>query len=103
MTSRKNQVLFRLNDKEFNRLMRDVKRTGLSREAYLRKLVMGAEIKELPNINYVSIIYELSKIGTNMHQIAIKAHKYGFIDTPMYDTAYEQVQETLGKIMQSLY
>ena len=103
MTTRKNQVLFRLDDKEYKHLMCDVKRTGLSREAYLRKLVMGAEIKELPTMDFINIIYELRKIGTNMHQIAMKAHKYDFIDVPMYENAYEQVQETLGKIMQAIY
>ncbi len=103
MTTRKNRIQFRLTDKELEKLNRNVKKCGMSREAYLRKVISGVTPKELPTIDYISIVYELSKIGTNIHQIAIKAHKFNFIDAPLYEETYEQLQDTLGKIMSALY
>ncbi len=103
MRNRNNRIVFYLNDSELKRLNSNVKKCGMSREAYLRKVISGVTPKELPTIDYISIVYELSKIGTNIHQIAIKAHKFNFIDAPLYDETYEQLQDTLGKIMSALY
>ncbi len=92
-----------MNDDEFEKLNGDVNKCGLSREAYLRKLVFGAEVKELPTKDFTKIIYELSMLGNNIKQIAIKAHKLNFIDTPLLNKTCEQIQLTLSKIIERIY
>ena len=49
---RKIEVKVRLNEKEKAKLDRDVSRTGLSREAFLRTLIMGRNVKELQPMDF---------------------------------------------------
>ena len=48
MRKRNVSILFRLNKKEAEALDKKVKKSGLSREAYLRQLISGAVPKEAP-------------------------------------------------------
>lgn len=103
MNVRKNQILFRVTDKELEQININVKKCGLSREAYLRKVSLGITPKELPTMDFLNIIYQLRMIGNNIHQIAVKANTLNFIDAPLYRKNYEELQEVIGSIMGAIY
>lgn len=103
MNVRKNQILFRVTDKELEQININVKKCGLSREAYLRKISLGITPKELPSMDFLNIIYQLRMIGNNIHQIAVKANTLNFIDAPLYRKNYEELQEVIGSIMGAIY
>lgn len=103
MNVRKNQILFRVTDKELEQININVKKCGLSREAYLRKVSLGITPKELPSMDFLNIIYQLRMIGNNIHQIAVKANTLNFIDAPLYRKNYEELQEVIGSIMGAIY
>lgn len=103
MNVRKNQILFRVTDKELERININVKKCGLSREAYLRKISLGITPKELPSMDFLNIIYQLRMIGNNIHQIAVKANTLNFIDAPLYRKNYEELQEVIGSIIGAIY
>ena len=52
MRKRDVAVLFRLNRKEAEALDKKVKKSGLSREAYLRHLIEGAVPRDAPPPDY---------------------------------------------------
>lgn len=60
-------------------LNRQVKRSGLRREPYLRALITGTEIKEHPPEQWAEIVRQLSAIGNNINQIAHIANTTGHI------------------------
>lgn len=103
MNVRKNQILFRVTDKELEQININVKKCGLSREAYLRKVSLGITPKELPSMDFLNIIYQLRMIGNNIHQIAVKANTLNFIDAPLYRKNYEELQEVIGSIIGAIY
>lgn len=103
MNVRKNQILFRVTDQELEQININVKKCGLSREAYLRKISLGITPKELPSMDFLNIIYQLRMIGNNIHQIAVKANTLNFIDAPLYRKNYEELQEVIGSIMGAIY
>lgn len=103
MNVRKNQILFRVTDQELEQININVKKCGLSREAYLRKVSLGITPKELPTMDFLNIIYQLRMIGNNIHQIAVKANTLNFIDAPLYRKNYEELQEVIGSIMGAIY
>lgn len=103
MNVRKNQILFRVTDQELEQININVKKCGLSREAYLRKVSLGITPKELPSMDFLNIIYQLRMIGNNIHQIAVKANTLNFIDAPLYRKNYEELQEVIGSIMGAIY
>ena len=101
--SQTHQILFRLNDCDYEKLLKDVEKTGLTREAYLRDLVREKQPKELPPIQFQDVLRELRQINVNMNQIAMKAHTLNFIDAPFYSQCHKDLQASVGKIMRAVY
>lgn len=82
---RSHDLHLRLNDDELEKLNAAVAKTGLSREAYLRKLIAGQQPKALPPPDFRPLMRQLYYIGNNLNQIARKANALNIIDTQKYD------------------
>lgn len=91
-------ILFRLNRKEAEMLDKKVKKSGLSREAYLRHLINGIVPRDAPPPDYYSMMRELHRIGNNLNQIAQKAHTLQVMDVKRYDENIKQFQAAINKI-----
>lgn len=83
MRTRNNQLLFRLNDEELEQLHELVKRSGRSKEGFVRASVLGHRLCEKPDPEFYKIMRELSAIGNRVNQLAVKANALDFVDTPM--------------------
>ena len=83
--------------------MRQVKKTGLSRESYIRALIMNRQPKEQPPADYLSVLKELRGIGRNMNQIALKANAIGFINASAYWDECKELEKAIGKLMEEVY
>ena len=77
MRKRNVHIQFWLDKKEAEALQKKVKKSGLSREAYLRHLVNGLEPQDAPPPDYYAMMRELHGIGNNLNQIAIHANTVG--------------------------
>jgi hypothetical protein len=78
MVKRNIKITFRLNAKENQKLKKDVKKTGLSQETYIRTLLGGYAPKEMPPPDYHTMMRELKAIGNSINQIAARANTTGF-------------------------
>ena len=76
MRKRNVQILFRLNDEEAAYLYELVEKSGHSKEALLRSMLMGYRLCEKPDPEFYKIMRELSAIGNRINQL-------GFVDAPM--------------------
>ena len=83
MRNRKVQILFRLTNDEAEQLHELVRKSGRSREAFLREMVKGYQLCEKPDPEFYRIMRELSAIGNRINQLAAKANALGFVDAPM--------------------
>lgn len=83
MRNRNVQILFRLNEDEAEHLQALVRKSGRSREAFLRDMIKGYRLSEKPDPEFYKIMRELSAIGNRINQLAVKANALGFVDTPM--------------------
>ena len=83
MRNRKVQILFRLTDDEAEQLHELVRKSGRSREAFLREMVKGYQLCEKPDPEFYKIMRELSAIGNRINQLAAKANALDFVDAPM--------------------
>ena len=79
------QVLVRFDRKEYEAMTKKVSKTGLSRENYIRQLVAGSQPKCRPPQEYSDMMEQLYRIGSNLNQVAAKAHTLGVIDVQRYD------------------
>jgi len=102
MRKRNVPIMFRLNRKEAEALDKKVKKSGISREAYLRHLITGVVPKDAPPPDYYSMMRELHKVGNNLNQIAQKAHMLNVIDVKRYDEAVREYEAVVKLIMEAV-
>ena len=60
----------RLTEKQHLHLKIQAQKSGLKMEPYVRKLIMGFEVKARPPNEYAQLIKEVNAIGNNINQIA---------------------------------
>ena len=102
MRKRNIAILFRLNRKEAEALDKKVKKSGLSREAYLRHLIHGLMPRDTPPPDYYNMMRELHKIGNNLNQITQKAHVLNVIDVQRYDQEMHKFDKAVQKITEAV-
>lgn len=103
MVARPIKIDLRLSSQELEYLNKNVRKTGLSREGYLRKLIYEIQPKESPPAEYFEILQDLRQINNNLNQIAVKANAIGFVDTAEYWKNVKWLQKSVGRIMEALY
>lgn len=74
---------FWFSREEAQDLQKKAKRTCLTEAALVRLLVRGYEPKERPDERFYDAMRQLSAIGNNINQLAVKANALGFVDVPM--------------------
>ena len=102
MRKRNVAILFRLNRKEAEALDKKVKKSGLSREAYLRHLISGVVPRDAPPPDYYSMMRELHRIGNNLNQIAQKAHILNVLDVQRYDRDMRLFEDIVKRITEAV-
>lgn len=98
MRKRSVHIQFWLNKKEADSFNKMVKRSGLSRESYLRHIINGLVPTDVPPPDYYTMMRELHAIGTNLNQIAQKAHVLNAIDVKRYDESTAMLKKAIVEI-----
>ena len=83
--------MIRLEKDEFERITALAQATVLSREEFIRRALRGTTIRQRPPAEYGEIVRELRRIGSNVHQLLLKARTLEFVDEIM-------LQETVDAI-----
>lgn len=102
MRTRNRGVLLYLSDDELSYLDNLVSKSACTREAYLRSLIKGVIPADKPPPDYLSMMYELHAIGTNLNQIAQKANTLGVIDSARYDAETKNLSRAITEIVQAV-
>ena len=68
------KICLRLNAEEAEKLIANAKACGLTRTAYLRRLLSGYDLKPRPSAELEALRTEIHQIGNNINQIARKAN-----------------------------
>ena len=93
MRKRNVQILFRLTEEEAEHLNELVRKSGRSKEAFLREMVKGYQLCEKPDPEFYRIMRELSAIGNRINQLAVKANALGFIDTQKLNSELDRLHK----------
>lgn len=99
MIKRNIEIKVRLSRKEADDLAKRVRKSRLSREAYLRHLINGVVPREAPPPEYFDFMRELQRVGNLLNQIAQKAHVLNVIDVKRYDEACRMLEKTLRDVV----
>ncbi len=74
------EIYFSKNELEV--LTKKVRKSGLSREGYCRRILNGATVKENPPAEVPLLIREVRRVGYNIDQILKRANSIGLLDVP---------------------
>ena len=70
MEKRSIVIPLRLNAGEIKRLNRQAENAGLSREEFLRSLILGAELRPRPCTHHADLLRKLAGLCNNANQLA---------------------------------
>lgn len=102
MRTRNKQIHIYLTEEEYNNLTAKVKKTNLSREAYIRAVLADTVPVELPPIDYTSLLKELNRVGSNINQLAAKAHSLGLLNYKEFRTEADKIDYVVDTMLASL-
>ena len=77
MRKRNHVIPVRLNTKELRFLEEQVEKSGLSREEYIRSIVMGGEVRARPCEHHTELLRKVSGLCNNANQLARRANSTG--------------------------
>ena len=95
MRERNRRFSLWINDKEFEYLTKQAEIAGLKKEPFIRKLIMGKEIRPRPPDAYYELIKKINPIGININQIAHIANAERHISDQRIDEAVKMVGEIM--------
>lgn len=82
MRKRNIQKIVRFSRDEAQDLQKKARKACLSEAGLIRLLLRGYEPREKPDERFYDVMRELSSIGNNINQLAVKANALGFVDAP---------------------
>lgn len=91
---RNHALTLRLNDDEWEHLKNLVEATDYTTQTFLRKMILGEEVKPKRPEQFRDLLYELSAIGNNINQIARVANARQTVK----QTDLDAIQEMQAKI-----
>ena len=78
MRKRNHVVPVRLNAKELRHLDGQVAKSGLSREEFLRSLILSAQLQTKPCEHHAELLRKIAGLCNNANQLAHVANSTGF-------------------------
>lgn len=100
--TRTHEIHLRLNDWEYQWLMRNAAKCGLSQQAYLRKLCLDKQPTERPPMELIDILRNIQQINNHMNQITMKAYATGAVDGMAYWKNVSWLKEVVSLLITEL-
>lgn len=98
MRKRNIQILIRLNENENKILLKSIEETGMTKGKYIRSLICGNVPRQKPSVDFFDTINQLRRIGNNLNQLVMIAHKTGSIDIVRYKRDIAELNENILEI-----
>ena len=94
MRKRNHVIPVRLNTKELRFLEEQVEKSGLSREEYIRSIVMGGEVRARPCEHHAELLRKISGLCNNTNQLAHVANGCGMAGEESIREMFRMTKET---------
>lgn len=98
MRKRNRQIIFRLTEREYQHLKRQIDLTGLSMSACFRTLIAGQQLSPRPPEELRDLIRELNSIGININQMARIANSRGYVSQEDFEALRSMLSNIWRKV-----
>lgn len=102
MRKRNKHISVWLTEQEHQHLREQAEISGLGIDPFIRKLIMGVELRPRPPDVYAALLRELSAIGNNVNQLAHWANGRGGAERDEIEEAVRLVRQAWRLIKESL-
>ena len=100
--ARPHEVHLRLSEEEYRALEKNRAKCRLPQQAYLRKLCLDVQPKELPPVDFFRVLKELQRIGNSLNQIATVANRDRWMDADLYWENVKQLQNQMQDLFNQI-
>ena len=101
MRRRDHVIPLRLNEREYRHLCEQVKTSGLSREEYLRSLILGKKIHPRPCTHHADLLRKVAGLCNNANQLAHRANSTGTAGQGSVDEMTRLTQEVWREVKEN--
>lgn len=102
MRKRNKAIIIRLTENEYSDLKKNVAKTGLTTQAYFRKLMADLRPAELPPMDFFEVLKSLRQIDINLRQLALQATSFGFVDAVDYRKNIKALEAAISEIKETV-
>ena len=101
MEKRSIVIPLRLNAGELKQLNRQAENAGLSREEFLRSLILGAELRPRPCTHHADLLRKLAGLCNNANQLAKNANTTGQVSQQSVDEMLRIARKVWGLVKEN--
>jgi len=102
MRKRTNKINIFLDEDEKNIFENKVRKSGLNKSEFFRKIILDYKLKEQPDERFYEILTQLRGMATNLNQMARNCNRYGYVNTDKFNPLANQIQD-LVLALQEVY
>lgn len=92
MRKRNQRVVVYFTKEELENLEKKVRKSGLSREEFLRRTVQEKEVKEAPHADVPFLLRAMRQAGYNLDQTLKRFNSTGVPDMPQFRKGLEEIR-----------
>ena len=82
-----------MNEEENRILNEKVRKSGLNKSEFFRKIILDYQLKEKPDEKFYETLSQLRGMATNLNQMSRVYNQYkGYVNENKYATLYNQIQ-----------
>lgn len=100
--TRTHRVELALNDEEYEKFLSSVHLCGMTQQAYLYSLVQNRLPQPKPSQDFFELINQLRRIGNNLNQLVMIAHKTESVDIVRYKKDITELNKNILEIREKV-
>ena len=89
------QILIRVTPIEYKAIKKKTEKSGLSMSEFIRRSVMGETIVSAPPADFILLIREIKRVGTNLNQITQKLDAHENVHKLEFEKCSNELSETV--------
>ncbi len=93
MRTRNIKINIFLNEEEKRIYDEKVKKSGLNKSEFFRKIILDYKLKEQPDEKFYEILTQLRGMATNLNQIARSCNRYGYVNNDKYIPLSHKIED----------
>lgn len=99
---RPHRIIVHLNNDELFQLNQACIKSGYDRENYIRSLLNGYQPAEKPSEAFSESVLQLRRIGNNINQLTMLAHRTNSIDYPQLKQELIYLNQSIGDLREKV-